>query len=121
MDDEHRTIEPQYSFLDPSGMRVGVQLPNVRLRLYGLSEDQLASLEKEASSASLGFLGLTGGIAFSALTTIMTVDLPDRTLGVFWAFLVGTAGLSLWFAYQWRREKQSIDALLARIREQHRP
>jgi len=119
MDDEQSMARPPYVWPDRSAELVDVRYPQVEWRLYALNEDQLSRLEQGASSASLGFLGLTGGIAFSALTTIMTVDLPERTLGIFWAFLVSTAGLSMWFTYQWRRDKKATEALLARIREQH--
>jgi hypothetical protein len=91
----------------------------VQWRLYALNEDQLANLEKGSDSVSLGLLGLFGGIAFSALTTAMTVDLPDRTLGVFVGILVGSTGLSLWFAYQAWRDRRSMRNLMARVREQH--
>jgi hypothetical protein len=121
VDDDQSVTRPPYVWPDRSTDFVDVRYPQVEWRLYALNEDQLTSLERGASSASLGFLGLTGGIAFSALTTIMTVDLPDRTLAVFWAFLVATTVLSLWFAYQWRRDKKSMDTLTTRIREQHGP
>ena len=119
MDDEQRAVEPQYSFIDPSGLRVGVQLPNVKLRLYGLSEDQLQTLELGASSVSLGMLGLFGVIAFSALTTIATVDLSDRAYMGFLGTFVASAGISLLSTALWWKERTSIRALTARIREQH--
>jgi len=100
-------------------MQLRVQLPNVRWGSYLLHEEQLANLEKGANSVSLGLLGLFGGIAFSTLTTIATVDLPDRTLAVFVGCLVGSAGPSLWFAYQAWQEVRSMRRLTARIRGQH--
>lgn len=119
MDGEQSMARPPYVWPDRSAELVDVRYPQVEWRLYALNEDQLTRLEQGANSASLGFLGLTGGVAFSDLTTIMTVDLPDRELAVFWAFFVSTTILSIWFAYQWRRDKKSMTDLLARIREQH--
>lgn len=119
MDEEQRAIEPQYSFIDPSGMRVGVQLPNVKLRLYGLSEDQLQALETGGSSVSLGMLGLFGGVAFSALTTIATVELSDRAYMGFLGTCVASTGISFLSTALWWKERTSIRALTARIRQQH--
>jgi hypothetical protein len=117
-DEQGAPVRP-YAWLDTSGLQVGVRLPNVQWRLYVLNEDQLAELEKGANSLSLGLLGLFGGIAFSALTTIATVDLSERAFGAFMGTFVGSAGLSLWFSYQTWREIRSLRALTARVREQH--
>jgi len=100
-------------------MRVGVQLPNVRLRLYGLSEDKLRALEQGSDSPSLGLLGLFGGIAFSALTTIKTVELTDYLTAWFVGSFVASAGLSLILALQAIRERRVRKRLFAEIREQH--
>ena len=80
MDEDQSMAKPSYSWADTSGMQVSVRYPEVQWRLYALNEDQLANLEKGSDSVSLGLLGLFGGIAFSALTTILTVELPDRPL-----------------------------------------
>ena len=102
-----------------AGLRLTIQWPHVQWRFYEISEDQLVSLENGANSVSLGLLGLFAGVGFSALTTLMTVDLTDRTVGVFWGFCVASFGLSLWFAYQSWRDRTTMRHLTERIREQH--
>jgi hypothetical protein len=100
-------------------MQVGVRLPSVQWRLYGLNEDQLQALERGSNSPSLGLLGLFGGIAFSAVTTIFTVDLTDRAVAWFVGALVASAGLSLFLAIQSVREWRAMKQLIALVREQH--
>jgi hypothetical protein len=121
MEDEQSISKPPYNWPTASGLQVGVRYPEPRVewRIYALNEDQLANLEKGSDSISLGLLGLFGGIAFSALTTVLTVELSDRAIGIFAGFLVASTGLSLWFAYQAWRDRKAMQALMARIREQH--
>jgi hypothetical protein len=121
VDEEQSVVKPSYAWPDPSGMRVGVRypVPDVQWRMYALNEDQLANLERGGESFSLGLLGLSGGVAFSALTTLLTVELSDRNLAVFVGFGVSSFILSMWFALQVRRDRKSMHELMARIREQH--
>lgn len=119
MDEDQSIARPPYAWPNNSGMQVSVRYPEVQWRLYALNESDLANLEKGSDSISLGLLGLFGGVAFSALTTIWTVDLPDRTLGVFVGFLVGSLGLSAWFASRAWQDRKSMQKLVAGIREQH--
>lgn len=119
MDDDQHRAESSFAMLDTSGMRVRVRLPNVQWRLYGLSEDQLHALDRGSNSPSLGLLGLFGGIAFSAVTTIYTVDLADRAIAWFVGALVASVGLSMFLAIQSVREWRAMKRVIAQVREQH--
>lgn len=119
--DEQREVEIPYSWLDTSAMQVGFRLPNVQWRLYLLSEDKLHALEQGSNSPSLGLLGLFGGIAFSTLTTIKTVELTAYLTAWFVGALVASTGLTVILAIQAFREWRSMKRLIAGVREQHTP
>jgi hypothetical protein len=83
MEDERNRLEIPFAGQNEPGPSLTVEWPHVRLRLFGLNEEQLQGLKQGTNSASLGLLGLFGGIAFSALTTIARVELTDRATAWF--------------------------------------
>jgi hypothetical protein len=119
MEDEQRQLVIPFAGPEGKGPRMTIEWPHVRMRLFELNEDQLQGLKQGANSASLGLLGLFGGIAFSAITTIATVELTDRATAWFVGCLVASAGLTVFFSFQAIREHRNTQSLIARIQEQH--
>lgn len=119
MEEERNRLDIPFAGQNEPGPSLTVEWPHVRLRLFGLNEEQLQGLKQGANSASLGLLGPFGGIAFSALTTIVTVELTERATAWFVGFLVASTGLSIFFSHQTWHENRRTRDLIARIQEQH--
>lgn len=90
------------------------------MRVHQITEDELRMLRTGANSPSLALLGIALGLVATSVTTLATVDLPNRTFAVFVAVLLASTLLTLFFGFHASRDFLAVRALIDRIERKGR-
>jgi hypothetical protein len=89
------------------------------IRMFNVTEQELATISAPSGSIHFGMFGITIGITATGAATLATVPLPDaRTFSTFVLVTVGMAVLSVFFGSKSWADMREARTVIRRIREE---
>jgi len=86
--------------------------------MFRITEEELQGFIDGANSPSFAFLGMSVGAAICFGSVVFSVDLKDRPFALFCALFVLSVQLTIFFSFQYHRERHSNTQRAERIRRQ---
>ncbi|MBI4282651.1 MAG: hypothetical protein HY672_04105 [Chloroflexi bacterium] len=121
MEEQHQSAPPNLPNLStilPSGAgRIAIVEHGRDIHVHRVTEPELDGLTSGYNSVHLAFFTLCLGLLIGFLTTLLTVDLPDRKAAIFVAGIIVTAIMGLYFGAMTLKERVALKKFVNRVKE----